>query len=1041
MKNLLLSFFILISLRSGAQIAGTIFRDYNADGIQQTVAPNAEPGVMGITINCYDHANTLVATTTSAANGTYTIPFTVPVRVEFEITSNNACLNALTDFFGVHPTGNNVRFIGASTANVDLALQNPSEFIINTNPDVFIPMFSRGDPLLAGTSATSSAFLGHPYQSGGSTYTSQYQLPASAIGSVWGVAYSKPAKKIFASAFLKRQTGLGPLGSGGIYLLEPTGTTFTCTPFYDMDANGFRTRAANTAVAYGNGTSFTINGAGTEATYLGPVDPVSGSPEGMGVIGANGPGGRGLTPSTTDQWNDPAALDQVGKVSLGDLDISDDGHFLFVMNLYDRKVYRLELNNVVNPTSVLAVQSFDLPPIVANNGVLRGFGLAYHRNKLFVGAVTTGENGGTNVKNGPTDLYAYVFVLDDPLGTPVMNPTPVITFPLNYQKGFAIIGGGGSDQWYPWNRNTANLLQTGEETLPTPVLSDIGFTERNDLVMDFMDRSGHQFTGNAYRHLTGSTFVSSFDVGGDLLIAGMDCNTNTWVLENNGSYNSTGIPYNSSGGVGNGEGIGGGEFFVGDAWGGFHLETSVGSLAMLPGSHELIATVMDPINAFSNGTGRFSTDDGTSANHLNIQNTQYGKANSLGDIEVAGEAPTLGVGNRVWLDSDSDGIQDAEEPGLANVSLDLFADFNHDLVPDGAALSNSITDANGNYRFDAANVPDGDPTSAGNQPGPIPFQYYLIMVNVSDWSGGSGINDLAGKQITLPDVGGAGQPDVRDNDAVLVSTIPTISFKTQGSSNNDYNLDLGFNTCNLDLEDQFITCSNPSIQIGPDSSVGTVFTWLPPTGLSSTSVAQPIADPAVTTTYTITVDGLCTSTLTVNVDNVPPPNDPGPDKILDCKLGAVQLGSPGLGAGYTYQWSPVAGLDNATIPQPNASPNETTEYTLTVTGPNGCKSTEVVKVEVPCCTKLTVPNSFSPNGDGLNDTFGIIEIDNVQEFVLKVYNRFGEKVFESRSKDVRWDGNFEGGYCDLGTYFYLIIYDCANSGAKTQLQGDINLIR
>lgn len=194
MKLLFFSFLnlFLIFSNAHAQISGTVFRDFNFDGTWQTAQ---EPGIEGIIINAYDASNTVVATTTSGASGAYTLPFTVPVRVEFEIPST-ICINPDVDFFTVAADGNNVRFIQNSSSNINFAIQDPSEFANNPNPMVWVARFNRGDPLLAGTAATAISFLGHPYLSSGSV-VSQNELQASFIGSVWGVAYSKQAKNIY----------------------------------------------------------------------------------------------------------------------------------------------------------------------------------------------------------------------------------------------------------------------------------------------------------------------------------------------------------------------------------------------------------------------------------------------------------------------------------------------------------------------------------------------------------------------------------------------------------------------------------------------------------------------------------------------------------------------------------------------------------------------------------------------------------------------------------------------------------------------------
>ncbi len=1029
--------YLFTTLLLKAQISGTVFRDFNNDGIMQ---PPAEVGVAGIVINAYDATNTVINTTVSAANGTYTLPFTVPVRVEFEISAVTPCTNSGIDFSGYALAGNNVRFINAPTPNLDYGVQNPDDYFVTADPLVFLPQFNRGDPLAGGNAGTVPAFYGHPYSTSGNA-VSPYQLQASHIGSVWGVAYSKQAKKVFTSAFLKRFSGLGPMGSGGIYLLEPSAGTFNVTQFYDMDANGHRTRAAAGAVAFGLGSSYTLNGAGTQATWLGPIDPLTNQPEGLGVIGVNGPTGRGLLPTTTGQFNDPTAFDQVCKVGIGDIELSSDGKFLFVMNLYDQKLYRLELDNAYNPQSVIAVTSYVMPPVVVTNGLLRAFGLAVHRNKVYIGAVSTGENGGQNIINGATDLYAYVFEMTDPTGAAVINPLPVLTFPLNYKKGFVVGGVPGYDQWYPWNNNTANLLVLSEETLPTPVLSDIEFTDRGDMILDFCDRSGHQFAGNSRKDLTGMAMVGSYDVGGDILMAGLDCMTGNFVLESNATYLSNGIPF--TGGAGNNEGPGGGEFFLHDYWIAMHHETSVGSAAVLRGRDEVLVTLMDPINAFSNGTGKFSTTNGVASGHLDIASmAEFGKANSLGDLEVAGDAVFLQIGNRAWKDDDGDGIQDPGENGLNNVTIELYADFDNNNIPDGAALGSTITAGDGNWNFDQTNIPDGDPSVPGNQPGPVFGKMYMIQIGTADWNAGSGINDLQGLRLTQADIGGPGQPDVRDNDAVLIANMAVIKAQTGKYGENNHNFDFGFVPCPFIPDgDVYLDCKTLSDTIGPFPVPGDTYQWTPASGLSAANIARPEASPATSTTYTLTINNICTKIFNVFVDNTLPFVDAGPSKEIDCSLKGVQIGTPAI-PGYTYSWSPAAGLSDAHIAQPIATPASTTTYTLTVTGTNSCMASAEVTVKVDiCCSHIEVPNAFTPNNDNKNDRFGVVVIENVSNFYLTVYNRWGEMVFESDDVDVKWDGKYKSLECEMGTYFFYVKYNCKMGNQEKFIKGDVTLIR
>jgi len=942
----------LFTFVSKAQISGVVYRDYNGNGTRQLVAPTIEPGLSGVTIQAFNASNVLVSITVSAADGSYSLPFTVPVRVECVLPNVGNCVNSSLDAQGALNDGNNIRFVTSSTSNINFAILHAADFVSNSNPLLFVPQFTNGDPLGGGSAGTARVYAGVNYTQSG-TSAPAMTLSGVNIGSVWGNVYSKQAKKIFTTAFVKRHAGLGPMGSGGIYMLTPTPNSFTVTQFYDMDASAnvgqYRTRAGSGAPNYGNGTSFSINGSGSIATYLGAIDNVSGAPIGMGVIGENGSLGRNLPADRTISNNDPGAFDQVGKVGLGGIDISDDGRFLFIMNLYDRKLYRLELNNAYNPSSVISVSSYSLPSIAVTNGVLRGFAVKFSRNQVFVGAVSTGENGGVNTVGGTTNLFAYVFELTNPnLNTAAFNPAPILTQALNYTKGAALANGATPycTQWYPWTNNTQALSTPAfsESCYPTPMLTDIEFSDRGDMILDFTDRSAHQWGYFNYRDLVGTTLVN-FDLGGDILIAGKNCATGTYTMESNGSFNSNGTTL--TGRLNNNQGLGGGEFFHKDTFPGFHFETSQGSVAVLRGASEAVFTLMDPIDDFSAGKAHMSTINGSRSLELQLyRNTtptgDFSKANGLGDIEIAGDEPDIQLGNRVWLDANGNGIQDVGENGLAGIQLELFADFDSNGIPDGAALANTITIIDGLYSFSANNVTDGDPTLSGNQLGPQPQKTYLIRIANSHWSGGIGIGSLVGLIISQPNVA----DNIRDNDAALINGFPQIQAQTSLFGEHKQNFDFGFKPCIANAGNAItLTCTNPSGQLGVTPILGESYSWSPAIGLSQTNSSIVSVNALNTTVYTITVSGTCSQTVLVNVDKTPPIANAGSNASLNCTTPSATIGTAAL-VGNTYTWSPATNLNSTNVAQPTTSANTTTNYTVTVTNTNGCTATSSVLVGV-----------------------------------------------------------------------------------------------
>ncbi len=163
-------------------------------------------------------------------------------------------------------------------------------------------------------------------------------------------------------------------------------------------------------------------------------------------------------------------------------------------------------------------------------------------------------------------------------------------------------------------------------------------------------------------------------------------------------------------------------------------------------------------------------------------------------------------------------------------------------------------------------------------------------------------------------------------------------------------------------------CSGDSVQIGTPAVAGNTYSWSPVAGLSSSTVAQPMASPAATTSYTLTVTNTATGCQNTDVVIVTvgtsPVTNAGPDQAI-CVGDSVQIGTPAI-AGNTYSWSPSTDLSSTTIAQPVASPTATTTYTLTVTNATGCNATDVVTVTVnPLPVANAGADQLGCNGDSV----------------------------------------------------------------------------
>lgn len=227
-------------------------------------------------------------------------------------------------------------------------------------------------------------------------------------------------------------------------------------------------------------------------------------------------------------------------------------------------------------------------------------------------------------------------------------------------------------------------------------------------------------------------------------------------------------------------------------------------------------------------------------------------------------------------------------------------------------------------------------------------------------------------------------------------------------------------------------------QVNLSAGGGNMYSWSPARGLSSTSIANPVANPLDSTLYSVVVTSgnNCTDTATIQVNVLKKPAaNAGPDKII-LKGQPVVLDGTVQGSNINIAWVPATYLNNASLVQPTATPLTDFNYILQVTSRNGCGvATDEVFVKV--FNDIYIPSAFSPNNDRLNDTWQIQALAAVPNARVIVYNRYGQIVFETTGNSKQWDGNLKGKAQPIGAYSYLI--DLKNG--RPLRKGTVMLIR
>ena len=149
-------------------------------------------------------------------------------------------------------------------------------------------------------------------------------------------------------------------------------------------------------------------------------------------------------------------------------------------------------------------------------------------------------------------------------------------------------------------------------------------------------------------------------------------------------------------------------------------------------------------------------------------------------------------------------------------------------------------------------------------------------------------------------------------------------------------------------------------------------------------------------------------------------------------------------ADITYLWSPASDLDRPSAANPVATPSDTAVcYTVVASNQNGCQASDSVCLHcstVICGAPLfNIPNAFTPNGDGINDRI-CFNTDEILEFHIAIFNRWGERVYKSDDPAECWDGTYRGNICMPGVYTYTCHIRC-HADKENDFKGDITLIR
>ncbi len=702
-----------------ADISGKVFRDFNANGAFDTGASFNEVGMAGVTVKAFDATGAETSTATSASDGTYALAGLsngADYRVEFSWAQRWLKPGAAG--------GTSVQFVKDGRSGLNFGVNSPENFS-QDNPQVAVANFSVGEPT-APQVASQPRIIEFGYTSGadGRTFAISGDANVMLQREVTDIAISSPVSSAGTFNAIPPDTGHSRIdsvamgGSGPLYGLayHRTSNTLLAGSFMKRFV-GFPGGASDTKL----GTIYAIDR---------KVSPNTITPFFTANAGVDS---HDYSTSSMDvPSGDKTAASNVGKAGWADIDLSPDGKTLYAINLFDKKLYVIPIETGASGISAGVHSTVDFPAsattdVCANGDWVPG-GIKIAQDSVFVSVTCTAE---TSQSVNDLHYYIYAFPQDNPSHFSTIADIP------NYTR---------STQWHPWINNPYDFSHQFNQ----PWLMDIEFDDVGRLYVGVRNRTADMTSAN-----DGAFFFEFGDT-----IAGLP--------SGDGTYNMLT------------------DDFVDDDSG--HDENDMGTLAIWSGSGTMmtpahVGNLVQGIRTYNTNAASTVTAKGsiTPLRYFGINQTPratsvlgdpFGKTAGLGDIEVLAQPSPVEVGNRVWADTNSNGIQDAGEAGIDGVQVKLVC----------GADEATATTANGGV-FTFSNATGGNATFMGygesctlkvDNTQAIVNNYSLTTQNAD------GVTD------------NNAQTDLRDSDAIDKSGIAEIAFTVGNAGENNHTLDIGY---------------------------------------------------------------------------------------------------------------------------------------------------------------------------------------------------------------------------------------------------------